>query len=156
MRPNKHRTIGSLKQLLDKNHLAAADRKRGKELFGRTCATCHVLFGEGKKIGPELTGSNRKNVDYLIQNIADPSAVVGAEFRNSVYTLNDGRVLSGIVREKNDHTITIECPQGQQTIDRKEIQEVQASDRSLMPDDLLKGLSESQKCDLIAFLMSDQ
>ena len=55
-----------------------------------------------------------------------------------------------------DHTITIDAPQGQQTIDRKDVEEVKASDRSLMPDDLLKGLTESQKCDLFAFLMSDQ
>src|SRR4029079_2710849 len=93
---DKRRAIENLKQLLDKKRLAIADQKRGKSAFVCTCASCHVLFGEGKKIGPELTGSNRKNLDYLIQNIVDPSAVVGAEFRNSVYILNDGRVLSGI------------------------------------------------------------
>src|SRR5207248_1603243 len=58
----------------------AGDPVKGKELFTKTCATCHVLFGEGNKVGPELTGADRKNLDLLLMNIIDPSAVIRPEY----------------------------------------------------------------------------
>ena len=61
--------------------LQKADRSHGRQIFQQTCATCHVLFGEGSKIGPDLTGSQRMNVDYLLENILDPSAIVPSEYR---------------------------------------------------------------------------
>lgn len=118
-------------------------------------APCHVLFGQGTKIGPDLTGSNRKNLDYLLENVLDPSAVVPAEFRTTVFILEDGRVLNGIVREQNEQTITIETADGKQTIDKKLVDETSVSDKSLMPDGLLQPLSPAQVRDLMGYLMSD-
>ena len=135
--------------------LATADLENGKLLFHRTCATCHVLFGEGAKIGPELTGSNRKNLDYVLENVVDPSAVVGVQYRVSVFALSDGRVISGIVRNQNERTIDIDSPQGGKVIDRKDIDDVTISDKSLMPDGLVQGMSEDQVRDLVGFLMSN-
>jgi putative heme-binding domain-containing protein len=135
--------------------IASANLENGKSLFKRTCASCHVLFGEGAKIGPELTGSNRKNLDYVLENIVDPSAVVGAQFRVSVFVLSDGRVISGIVQNQNDRTIALQTPQASQVIDRRDIDEVTASDKSLMPDGLLQGMSENQIRDLVGFMMSN-
>jgi putative heme-binding domain-containing protein len=135
--------------------LAKADLQNGKVIYTKTCATCHILFGEGKKIGPELTGSNRKNLDYFLENIVDPSAVVGAEFRTKVVQLNDGHVLNGIIRQENDKTITIETADSQQVIDRKLIEDSSVSDKSLMPDGLLQPLTDVQIRDLIGYLMSN-
>src|SRR5262249_46327058 len=56
------------------------DAGRGKELFTKNCATCHVLFGEGNKVGPELTGVDRKNLDFLVHSIVDPSEFIRPEF----------------------------------------------------------------------------
>jgi putative heme-binding domain-containing protein len=127
----------------------------GHALFEKHCATCHVLFGEGKNLGPDLTGSNRKNLDYLLENMIDPSAVVGVDFRSAVYYLTDGRAITGVVREQNDHTLTLATPEGLQTIDREEIDEVHASEQSIMPDALLRGLTDEQIRDLLAYLMSN-
>jgi putative heme-binding domain-containing protein len=135
--------------------LSKADLENGKAVYTKTCATCHVLFGQGTKIGPELTGSNRKNLDYLLENVLDPSAVVPAEFRTTVFILSDGRVLNGIVREQSDQTIAIETADGKQTIDKKLIDETSVSDKSLMPDGLLQPLSSTQVRDLMGYLMSD-
>lgn len=135
--------------------LDSANLENGKAVFNKTCATCHVLLGEGKPLGPDLTGSNRKNLDYLLENIIDPSAVVGADFRANVYYLADGRTLTGVVKEKTDRTITIATPEGFQTIDQEEIDEVQDSSQSMMPDGLLQTLNETQIRDLLGYLMSN-
>jgi putative membrane-bound dehydrogenase-like protein len=135
--------------------LAQADLQNGKAIFSRSCASCHILFGQGAKIGPDLTGSNRKNLDYLLENIVDPSAIVGPEFRVSVFTLSDGRIVSGIICERSDKTVTIQNPDGRQIIDRDAIDEMSVSDKSLMPDGLLQTFSNIQIRDLIAYLMSN-
>lgn len=135
--------------------IAKADLANGKLLYTKTCASCHVLFGEGTKIGPDLTGSNRKNMEYLLENIIDPSAVVGADFRVTIFVLADGRVLSGIVREQTDRTVTVDTPEGRQVLDRQDIDETSVSEKSLMPDGALQTLTDAQVRDLMAYLMSD-
>ena len=57
-----------------------ADLSLGRALFAKTCAKCHTLFGVGGKVGPDITGSNRANLDYLLENILDPSAVIPKEY----------------------------------------------------------------------------
>ena len=64
--------------------LAAADRGRGRAVFDRVCASCHRLYGQGGEIGPDLTGSGRDNLDYLLENIVDPE-------RHGQRRLPDGR-----------------------------------------------------------------
>jgi putative heme-binding domain-containing protein len=150
----KRETISRMRAVLIPS-VAKADLENGKAVYTKTCATCHVLFGQGAKIGPELTGSNRKNLDYLLENVLDPSAVVPAEFRTTVFIMSDGRVLNGIVRQQNDQTITIETADGKQTIDKKLVDESSVSDESLMPDGLLQPLSATQVRDLMGYLMSD-
>jgi putative heme-binding domain-containing protein len=150
----KRKTMDHLRAILIPA-IAKADVQNGKAIFTKTCATCHVLFGEGKRIGPELTGSNRKNLEYLVENIVDPSAVVGAEFRTKIVQLNDGRVLNGIIREQNDNTITLETADTRMVIDRKSIDDLSVSDKSLMPDGLLQPLTDVQIRDLIGYLMSN-
>jgi putative heme-binding domain-containing protein len=69
-------------------------------VFAKTCQVCHTLFGTGAKIGPDLTGSNRQNLDYLLQNIVDPSAVMAKEYQPLVVRLEDGRVITGIRKRR--------------------------------------------------------
>ena len=57
----------------------------------KVCASCHQLYGYGGEIGPDLTGAGRDNLDYLLENIVDPSASVSADFRMVVVAMNDGR-----------------------------------------------------------------
>ena len=63
------------------------------------CGQCHKLYGEGGALGPDLTGSGRHEINYLIENIVDPSAVVDSAYYLNTLTLKDGRVLSGIMPE---------------------------------------------------------
>ena len=70
-------------------------------VFDRICGTCHRLYGNGGEIGPDLTGSGRDNLDYLLENIVDPSATVSADFRMVVVAMRDGRVLNGLVKAQS-------------------------------------------------------
>jgi len=151
---DKRKLINTLRATLTPA-LAQADLQNGKALFTKQCATCHTLFGQGAKIGPDLTGSDRKNIEYLLENIVDPSAIVPAAYRVHVVVLANGQVLTGIIREQNDKSITVETTDGRQTIDRQNIDDMTASEKSLMPDGLLQPLDAAQIRDLIEYVMSN-
>lgn len=148
--------IESLKQELSADRLASAQPSEGRAIFNRSCASCHVLYGEGRNVGPDLTGSNRHLLDYLLENIVDPSASVGADFRTTLFVLQDGRILNGVVTAENERTITIQTSQDPITIERSEIDDSKPTATSLMPDGLLQNLSPEQIRDLFAYLQSTE
>lgn len=146
--------IDTLKKRLTPEVLAMADRSAGRALFNKACAACHQLFGEGRKIGPDLTGSQRANLDYLLGNIMDPSAVVGKDYRMSIVALTDGRVLNGLVVSKDERTLVLQTATQQVTVNGRDIEEIVQSSQSAMPEGLLTPLTETQVRDLIAYLQS--
>jgi putative heme-binding domain-containing protein len=150
----KKTQIARYKALLTAERLAKADLSRGRLAFNQACASCHVLYGEGKHIGPDLTGSNRDNLDYLLENVIDPSAVVAADFRMSVVTLKSGRVLTGVVGGQTDRTLAVQTQTERVTLERSEVDEVRPTPLSLMPDGLFNALADEQVRDLIAYLMA--
>ena len=123
-------------------------------MFNKTCSNCHVLFGSGKSAGPDLTGGNRRNLDYLLENILDPSATVAADFRMTVFNMTDGRVINGVVVEKTEKTLTVQTQNDRVTIQRSDIEEQKTSTLSLMADGLFQNLTDEQVRDLIGYLMS--
>jgi len=76
-------------------------------LFSAVCASCHKLYGEGAALGPDLTGSDRHNLDYLLGNIVDPNAMVPADYRVSAPKLKDGRTLTA--RRQSRTTARLPC-----------------------------------------------
>eukprot|EP00456_Euglypha_rotunda_P060451 TRINITY_DN505_c0_g1_i2.p1 TRINITY_DN505_c0_g1~~TRINITY_DN505_c0_g1_i2.p1 ORF type:complete len:1048 (+),score=262.70 TRINITY_DN505_c0_g1_i2:9147-12290(+) len=134
--------------------LAQAQKSRGREVFNKVCASCHRLYGHGGQIGPDLTGSGRQNLDYVLINLIDPSAAVGADYRMAVVVLEDGRVLNGIIASKTDKVLTLQTAKERLTLELSDIDEIQMSSQSLMPDGLLQPLTEEQTRDLVAYLMS--
>src|SRR5262249_1490479 len=83
------------------------DPRRGREIFRKACANCHQLFGEGEKVGPDLTHANRKDRDALLVSIVDPSAVIRKEFVAHVVQTTDGRTLSGLLVEQTPGRVTL-------------------------------------------------
>ena len=132
--------------------LKKADRKHGRLLFSRTCAGCHTLFGEGGKIGPDLTGSQRTNPEYLLTKLLDPSAVVARDYQMTVVTTKSGRVISGLVKEENDKTLALQTQNEVVRMDKADIEDRQRSQQSMMPDGLLTPLSAAELRNLIAYL----
>ncbi|MBK8039379.1 MAG: c-type cytochrome [Verrucomicrobiaceae bacterium] len=135
--------------------LAKADKSKGRLMFTAVCGACHKMYGQGGAIGPELTGSDRRNLKYLLENILDPSAVVPADFRVSIFHLKDGRTISGVVPEQTERTLTIQTPAERLTLERTQIVKQEQMAQSLMPEGLLAALGEENVLNLIAYLMGD-
>lgn len=135
--------------------LAKADPSKGRMIFMATCAACHKMYGQGGAIGPELTGSDRRNLKYLLENILDPSAVVPADFRVSVFKLKDGRTLTGVIPEQTERTLTVQTPAERLTIERTQIVKQEQLPMSLMPEGLLAALGEENVTNLIAYLIGN-
>lgn len=150
---DKKQLMDKLRQQLTPAVIAQADKSAGRATFAAVCAACHRLYGEGGQVGPDLTGAGRANLDYLLENIVDPSAAVSADFRMTVVNLKDGRVLNGFITSKTDRTITLRTMTETLTLERAEIAGQQELPQSLMPEGLLQALSETQVRDLLAYLM---
>jgi putative heme-binding domain-containing protein len=144
--------MSALKSRLGPTVLAHADLPRGRATFNRVCGSCHKLYGEGGDIGPDLTGSGRNNLDYLLENIVDPSAVVTVDFRLAVIAMKDGRILNGIVKRQSEKSLTLQTQTEAIVIERSDIESLRPSPSSLMPDGLLDTLSADEIRDLIAYL----
>jgi putative membrane-bound dehydrogenase-like protein len=126
----------------------------GRRMYVKTCQNCHRLFGEGGQIGPDITGSNRANMDYVLENILDPSAVVGRDYQMTVLVLQDGRVINGLLKLETDSALTVQTINDKLVIPRDEIEERVASKISIMPERQLEPMALDDVRDLIAYLRS--
>jgi len=150
---DKEAAIGQWKLFLTSKALSQADKPKGKQLFARFCGSCHKMYGEGGSVGPELTGSGRDNLDYLLANIIDPGAVVAKENQLSIINLKDGRVLSGMIRAGDDRTTSFQTLTEKITLPTADISEIETLPNSLMPEGLIDSLSREEVRDLIGWLM---
>jgi putative heme-binding domain-containing protein len=129
------------------------DAAAGKATFVARCATCHTLFGEGGKTAPDLTGYERRNAEYLVFNIVDPSAAVREEYTTFRVKTTDGQSLDGLIAERGGNQITLVDAAGQRTVIPKDrVAEERALPTSLMPEGLLAALSDQQLRDFFAYL----
>ena len=132
--------------------LKKADRSHGRAVFARTCAKCHTLFDDGGKIGPNLTGSQRINPEYVLTKVLDPSAVVAKDYQMTVFNLADGRVVNGIVKEENAKVVTVQTQNEVLRLNKADIDSRKQSTQSMMPDGQLAMMSDVEVRDLIAYL----
>lgn len=149
---SKEKELARYKKLLSKKFLSQGNAKNGKEVFTRTCGACHKLFGEGGIIGPDLTGSGRKDLHYILENVIDPSAIVGKDFQLVSVKTKDNRVLSGTIAEENKDTVTIKTLNDRIILQRSNIESLQKSEQSMMPEGLFNILNKNDLRDLIKYL----
>ena len=103
-------------------------------------------------VGPELTGANRSDLDYLLRNIVDPNGTIGKDYQLTTAETTDGRVVAGIVQRETPTALTFVNQTETITLARDRIRKLERLDVSLMPPGLLSTLSESDTADLIAYL----
>ncbi len=144
--------LNRYKSLVPPDALKKADRAHGRAVFAKSCATCHTLFNEGGKIGPELTGSQRANPEYILSKVVDPSAVVARDFQMTVLDLKNGRSVSGLVKSETEKTVTMQTQNEVVLVNKTDIDERKKSSQSMMPDGLFVLLSDADIRDLIAYL----
>ena len=145
--------IGKLREQILSDALSNGNKSRGRDLFNKTCSKCHKLYGVGEQIGPDLTGANRGNIDYLLENIVDPSAVVGKDYRMSIIQTVDAQVLNGLIVSRDDKMLSLQTQTELITLPVSEIEKINPTTLSPMPDGLLDNLTEQQVSDLFAYLM---
>ncbi len=144
--------IAAMKAKLSSRPDTAPDVALGRAVFAKTCVQCHTLFGEGGKVGPDLTGSNRRDLQYVLENMLDPSSLIGKDYLAHVVATTDGRTLTGIIRAEDKDAITLVTANETLTLPKTEVEARKPSEASMMPDDLLKPLSDHETRSLVAYL----
>jgi putative heme-binding domain-containing protein len=126
----------------------------GQPIFQSSCGSCHKLFGEGGTLGPDLTGYERGNVNYLLTHIIDPNIDIREGYDYYHVTTTDGRTLVGTIAARRGTTITLQPVGGEAiTLTANQIKSLKAQPTSLMPERLLDNLTDQQIRDLFAYIM---
>ena len=126
----------------------------GRTLFEKNCSNCHRMFGLGGTIGPEITGAQRTNIEYMLENLVDPSASVAKDFQMELVLTDAGRVITGLVVDESEIALTIQTANERLVLPKLEIENRTLSKVSMMPDGLLQTLTNDQVRDLIGYLAS--
>ena len=152
----KLKEIAKYKKLLEAKVNRPANLPRGRVLFQRTCGQCHKLYGEGGEIGPDITGSNRNNLDYLLTNMLDPNAEIPNDYRTTILRTKDNRVLVGVIRRNEGQSVTIATPAEVVTVAKRDVAAIDPQNFSIMPEGLVLALKEDELRDLVAYLRGNQ
>jgi putative heme-binding domain-containing protein len=144
--------IARYKKLLSVDAARPPDLSRGRMLFNRACVQCHKLYGEGGEIGPDITGSNRNNLDYLLTNLLDPNAEIPNDYRTTILRTKDNRVLVGVIRRSEGQSVTIATPAEVVTLAKRDVATIDPQSFSMMPEGLVLALKDDELRDLVAYL----
>ena len=149
--PEKKREAERIKAVIK---TGLGDAEKGKLQFTARCAICHKLFGEGGAIGPELTGYDRTNADFWLDNLFTPSLEIREGFGAYIVKTKGGQILSGLMDAQDANGIVIKDMAGNKTaIKQADIEKLEASPISLMPEGLTAGMSDANLQDFFAYLM---
>ncbi|HEX3146756.1 MAG TPA: PVC-type heme-binding CxxCH protein [Gemmataceae bacterium] len=140
------------KGLLTDAALAKADLPRGRQMFVKNCASCHKLYDDGGDVGPALTGAQRSNLDYILENVLDPSAVVPNDYKVSIIQLQNGRLINGIVKAETEKSITVRTSNETIVVPKPDIESRTVSKLSMMPDGIFEKMTDDEVRDLVAYL----
>lgn len=144
------------KRLATPAALAKADAAQGRVIYQRVCSSCHKMYDEGGIIGPDLTGSNRADLDYLLLNIIDPSGDIPDSYRMVTVQTNDGQFLVGTVVEEDPQKILLNMVGTKKVIGKGDVKSRTVSDVSMMPEGLLQILKEEEVLNLFKYFQTQK
>lgn len=129
------------------------DSTAGQAIYKKHCSVCHRHGGEGGLVGPDLTGMAAHPKEELLIHILDPNRSVEGNFRLHTVTTADGKVLAGLLASETRTSIELVDSQGKRfLLPREDIEELQVSSKSVMPEGFEKQMSEKDMGDLLEFL----
>jgi putative heme-binding domain-containing protein len=133
-----------------------ADVARGKVLFAKHCSTCHKFDGQGHEVAPDLQSAlGNKTKEALLIDLLDPNREVDSRFVNYVITTTQGRTLTGMIGSESAQSVTLKRAEGvEETCLRSDIEEIQGTSKSLMPENFEEQLSPQDVADLLGYLLS--
>jgi putative heme-binding domain-containing protein len=151
--PEREKVVTAMGEYLRRH---PGDPKAGRLVFKNLCAQCHVIYGEGTALGPDLTTNGRGSFDQLLTSVFDPSLVIGPSYQTTTVVMEDGRSLTGLVTEDNDQRIVLALPGGgREAVARNNAKYVRTSKLSMMPEAIETILDKKDLADLFTFLALD-
>ena len=153
---NKEAEIAEYKALATPAAFDRATASSGRKVYQTICSACHVMYGEGGKIGPELTGSNRADLNYLLLNILYPSADIADAYKMVTIITKDGQALSGNISEEDNQKVVLNMVGQKSTIPKSDIKSRTVSDFSMMPSGLLQTLKSEEIIALFKYMQTKQ
>jgi putative heme-binding domain-containing protein len=152
-RPTSEQKMNEVARIRAAVTAAPGDPVAGKAVFTQRCAACHVLFKEGGQVGPDLTPNERRNLDFLLVSIVDPSAAIREEYANFRIDTADDQTFVGLIKDRAPDSVTIvDATQQRTVIPKRDIRDERALALSIMPEGLLDALTDAQLRDLFAYL----
>lgn len=131
------------------------DLEQGRTHFRKICATCHRVEQTGFEIGPNLVAMKNRGAETILLNVLDPSREVNPEFLSYTVITSDGRTLSGMVASETANSIVLKRAENESdTVLRVDIEHMQSTGKSIMPEGLEKQLDQQALADVIAYLLS--
>ncbi|MGB2499665.1 MAG: c-type cytochrome [Mariniblastus sp.] len=151
------KTIAKYKRMVSGTALENANASRGRVVYEKTCASCHVLYGAGGEIGPDLTGSNRANLDYILLNSVAPSYDVPESYQMVLIQTIDGRLVNGVIAEEDGTRVVLKTvEQPRLVIAKADIETRKTSEKSMMPEGQLDQMKPQEVRDLIKYLQTTE
>ncbi len=145
--------LNKYKDMLTHESIMAADAIKGREIFNKTCGSCHQLFGEGGEVGPSLTETRRWDLDFLLTNSVAPSQVVLETYQTEIVLTIDGQMYTGVIAKEDDEMLILKtADEPRVEILKEDIEERKTSDLSLMPTGQLDEMEPQAIRDLMKYL----
>ena len=151
---DKQKLLDKYRKMLQPKAIAKGNLSVGRQLYDANCGKCHKLFGEGATVGPDLTGANRTDVNYWLENIIDPNAVIGRNYQMETFVTVRGLVINGLVTEENDAAVTVQTVNDPIVIAKDDIDLRKTTTASLMPEGQLEPMPDLQVQSLFRYLMN--
>jgi putative membrane-bound dehydrogenase-like protein len=153
----KVKAFEKYRKLLSEEAINKADPKHGRQIFAKACLSCHKMYGEGGEIGPDITGANRGDLDYILGNLLDPSAEIPEGYQLVVITTRDGRNYAGTVASETAGQLVLRQAVGEPVaIEKADIQSREQVKVSMMPEGLLTTLKDEEVTALIRYLRTTE
>jgi putative membrane-bound dehydrogenase-like protein len=131
----------------------AADASRGREAFRKHCAICHRKEDHGTEVGADLATVLTRTPEALLISILDPNREVDPKYVQYTVLTVDGVAKSGMIAAETATSVTLKRQENvTETIPRADIEELQSTGMTLMPEGFEKAIDKQSLADLIAYL----
>jgi putative membrane-bound dehydrogenase-like protein len=152
--PEREKLVQDMGELLKKT---PGDARAGMLVFKKVCAQCHKIYGEGVDVGPDITSNGRSDFKQLLSNVFDPSLVIGAGYHATTVTTAKGQIFTGLIAEDSPQRVVLKVQGGKlEMIARGDMDQMNVSGVSLMPEGLERQLQPREIADLFAYLCLDR
>ncbi|MBL9187675.1 MAG: DUF1080 domain-containing protein [Opitutaceae bacterium] len=150
-------SIARIRDLYRNAPLWSYDVKAGRAIYERACASCHATDAGSSagKFGPNLNGTWRNGLEYFLENIIDPNAVVGTDYQLNLVTKRDGTVIAGMIEKESDTALLVRTMTETVNVPKADIKSREVTPQSLMPAGLLEALQPREAVELLLFLTTE-